>query len=117
MMPDVQGVQANLEGNLLALQPAVERTALHLSKSDPALMVRYLTDHSLNHADQVVRRWRELGEHLLTRFNDGYVKDEEGHVTERGYPEAWLRRVIDERPKQFRPPAESAPESGAALVD
>ena len=49
-----------------------------------------------------MKRWRELGEHLLTKYNDGYVKDERGRARERGYPEGWLRKVLNSRPDQFR---------------
>jgi len=67
-------------------------------------MVRYLTDYSIRHAETVVDRWRELGEHLLTKYNDGYVKDDGGRPQERGYPESWLRKVLELRPDQFKLP-------------
>jgi hypothetical protein len=49
----------------------------------------------------VVLRWKALGEHLLTRFNDGYVAGE-GEDPERGYPEAWLREVVASDPERHR---------------
>ena len=104
MIKDIQAVQRELEGAVLALQPAVERTALELSRSDPGLMVRYLTDYSVSHGEQVVRRWRELGEDLLTRYNDGYVKDENGRPREVGYPEEWLKRVVHDKGEEYRLP-------------
>ena len=102
MLPDIQAVQSDLENNFLALQPAVEKTALALAESDPELMVRYLTDYSTTRGEMVVKRWRELGEYLLTKYNDGYIKNEEGRPENRGYPESWLRKVIESRPDQFR---------------
>ena len=72
-------------------------------------MTRYLTDYSTMHAEQTVSRWRELGEHLITKYNDGYVRDPQGNYPNVGYPEAWLRRVVRERPDQFRIPAEKPP--------
>jgi dipeptidase len=110
MVRDVQLVQAELEGDFLDLQPAVERTAATLAESDPALMRRYLTDYSVQHAEAVTDRWRELGEHLLTKYNDGYVKDDDGRPRETGYPEAWLRTVVRERPDQFRLPEDGTVE-------
>ena len=101
MLPDIRIVQAELEGDFLDLQPAIEKTAVELSKSDPALMVRYLTDYSVTHAEAVVDKWRDLGEYLLTKYNDGYVKDENGHPQEKGYPEAWLRAVLEQHPDKF----------------
>jgi len=106
MSPDIRAVQNQLEGQFLALQPAVEKTAAELAKNDPELMRAYLTDYSVQHAEDVVRKWRDLGEYLLTTYNDGYVKDENGRVTEKGYPEPWLRAVLEQRPDQFLLPAD-----------
>ncbi len=50
--------------------------------------------------EEMVRRWKELGEFLLTTYNDGYVAGK-GDEVERGYPESWLREVIRSRPDQF----------------
>ena len=118
MIQDIQAVQSELEGKAFALQPAVEMTAVKLSKSDPKLMVRYLTDYSVTHAEIVVERWRELGEYLVTKYNDGYVQDEEGRPHDTGgYPEKWLKEVMKSRPGQFKlkPKEEGVPES--RLVD
>jgi len=97
-------VQNELEGNLLELQPAIEHTALYLSENKPELLTAYLTDYSTHHAEDVVNKWRELGHHLVTRYNDGYVKDENGRVTEKGYPEEWLRSVLEARPENYKLP-------------
>lgn len=110
MMPEVQACQKDIEANFLALQPAVEKTAVELFKTSPNLAVRYLTDYSAMHAEQTVGRWRELAEHLITKYNDGYIRDIQGQYSEPGYPEPWLRRVLRERPEQFKIPPETAPE-------
>jgi dipeptidase len=102
MLPDIQAVQRDLEGTSLALQPAVEKTAVALAETDPALMTRYLTDYCVARGELTVKRWRELGEHLLTKYNDGYIKDENGRPQEVGYSETWLRKVLESRPEQFR---------------
>jgi dipeptidase len=117
MLPEILAVQRDLEGTFLALQPAVEQTALALAESDPDLMVRYLTDYSVSHGEQVVDRWRALGEYLLTKYNDGYVRDEDGRARERCYPEDWLRRVVQVRPDQFLLPAADTAVEKARLVD
>ena len=106
MVPEIQAAQKDLESNLLALQPAVEKTARELAGSNPNLAARYLTDYSVMHAELTVERWRALTEHLFTKYNDGYIRSEKGASQEVGYPEAWLRRVIQERPGQFRLPVE-----------
>jgi dipeptidase len=104
MAPEILAVQRDLEGTFLALQPHVEKTAVELARSDPALLTRYLTDYSLMHAEQVVARWRILAERLITRYNDGYVQDDQGEPRDVGYPDSWLREVIRARPEAFLPP-------------
>ena len=102
MSEDVLAVQKEIEGTYLALQPAVEKTAMELAEDDPDLLVRYLTDYSVSHAEQMVSRWRALGEYLLTKYNDGYVRDENGRPQELGYPESWLREVLKSKADQLR---------------
>jgi len=117
MAPDILTVQKEIEETFFALQPAIEKTAVELHESDPELLTRYLTDYSVVHAELVVKRWKELANYLLVKYNDGYVKDEEGRPQEMGYPASWLRKVIDARPDRFLLPKkpEEVPES--KLVD
>jgi dipeptidase len=108
MIPEVLACQKDIESNFLALQPAVEKTAVELMKTSPNLAVRYLTDYSVMHGEQTAGRWRELAEHLITKYNDGYVRDAKNEkALEVGYPEAWLRRVLKERPEHFKLPVEA----------
>lgn len=116
MIQDILAVQEEIEGQYLAFQPVVEKTALGLA-ADPAALKAYLTDYSVGHAERMVTRWKELGEFLLTKYNDGYVKNEKGRPTEKGYPESWLRRVLRERPEQFRLPEKKADVPESKLID
>ncbi len=117
MVQDIRAVQQEVEGRYLALQPEVEETALTLSTSSPQLLTQYLTDYSVTHAEAMVQRWKELGEMLLTKYNDGYVKNDSGRATERGYPEGWLRETVRARPGQFRLPEKEAAVPETKLVD
>jgi dipeptidase len=111
MIEDIQAVQRELEDRFFAMQPVIEQTALSLAETDPELMREFLTQYSVGQAEEVVRHWKELGEFLLTKYNDGYVAGEEGQDVERGYPESWLREVIRARPDQFRLDQTEAPEN------
>jgi dipeptidase len=102
MKQDIQKVQTELEGRFDALQPTIEKTALELYSKDPRLLASYLTDYSTSHAEMTVKRYRELGELLIRKYNDGYVQDDNGRPQEVGYPESWYREVIRARPDQFR---------------
>lgn len=116
MEPDIKVVQQEIEGNYIASQPAIEKTALTLYESDPKLMTHYLTNYCVNSGESMVDRWRDLGEFLIMKYNDGYVKDENGRPKERGYPESWKKRVLKERPEQFKLPKKNA-DSDSKLID
>jgi dipeptidase len=108
MYPIIVDERQRIEGHFIALQDAVEQTALTLHESDPDLMRTYLTDYCVMHGEQVTRDWTALGERLITIFNDGYMKDAHGQPRGTGYPEPWLRRVLDQRPDQFTLPEKDA---------
>ena len=111
MIEDIQAVQRELEGRFLAMQPVIEQTALALAETDPDLMREFLTSTSVGQAEEVVRRWKELGEFLLAKYNDGYVAGGDDEDVERGYPESWLREVVRARPDQFRLDQAETPEN------
>jgi len=104
MIKDIQKVQQELENNFFDLQPAIEQTAMNLSKTDPELMKKFLTDYSVMHGEEVVRRWEQLGKDLLTKYNDGYVKSGRGWPKSVGYPEQWLREVVKSRGNSCKVP-------------
>ena len=105
MSKDIVAVQREIEGNFFAMQPALERTAAEIFAADPERARRFLTDYSVSAGEQVMRRWKELAETLFTRYNDGYVQDDNGKPQELGYPEAWLREVAKARGRQLALPA------------
>ncbi|MBT3244689.1 MAG: hypothetical protein HN352_16185 [Bacteroidetes bacterium] len=102
MIQDIQKVQNRLEGIEVTTQPAVESAAAELYKSDPEIMEHYLTNYCNSNAESVIKEWIKLGEGLITKYNDGYVKNENGRAQGVSYPEEWLRKVVKERPDQFK---------------
>jgi len=114
MIEDIQTVQRELESGFLDLQPAVEKTALELYERDPQLATKYLTSYSVEAGEKVMRRWRQLAFDLFTKYNDGYVRSEEGQAQEVGYPDSWRKTVLQLRPEQFR--LDQAPEDSLTNV-
>ena len=104
MVKDIQAVQQELENDFFAMQPAVEKAALDLYKQSPELAVKYLTDYSVSQGNKTVKRWKELAENLIVKYNDGYVKDKDGKIQSVGYPQEWLRDVIKLRGDHFKLP-------------
>jgi dipeptidase len=117
MIEDILEVQTELEGKFIKLQPTVEKAALDLLKIDSALAVQYLTDYSVSAGENVADRWRELGEKLIAKYNDGYVQDSSGRPKEKGYPEEWLREVLKSRPNQFHLPKARPDAKESRLID
>jgi len=94
MIQDVQKVQTDLEDLEFQLQPAIETTARHLLKSNPQLLEKYLTNYCVSNAETVVKKWKQLGDFLITKYNDGYVQEKPGRAKEVGYPLEWLRKEV-----------------------
>ena len=117
MISEIQAVQKEIEGEFLRLQPETDKTAVELDKRDKILVTNFLTNYSVTQGEMVVNRWRELGEYLITKYNDGYVKDEEGEPQEKGYPESWLNEVLKSRPEQFLLPVKEEKKPESELVD
>ena len=93
----------------------MEKAALELHQTDKAMMVEFLTNYSVSQGERVVKRWIELGEHLLTKYNDGYVKDEKGRPRAKGYPEDYLRQLLKLKPGQFKLPPWGDKKKGGRL--
>jgi dipeptidase len=104
MIKDIQQVQQKLEGEFFAFQPAVEVAVATLYKKDPQLATGFLTTYSVSQGEMVMGQWQQLGKALLTKYNDGYVKDDNGRPRSVGYPEEWLRDVLKIRGDHFRLP-------------
>jgi hypothetical protein len=67
-----------------------------------------LTRYSVSQGELVFARWKDLATDIFTKFNDGYIRGADGSYPREGdpYPDEWLRRVVDERPEQFKLPVE-----------
>ncbi|MEN8120136.1 MAG: C69 family dipeptidase [Bacteroidota bacterium] len=94
MIKDIQVVQNKLENEFLQKQDSIEQKANELYKSDKSKLLEYLTKYSVKQGIKTVDKWRELGFFLITKYNDGYVKDKNNRIESIGYPEEWYRKVI-----------------------
>lgn len=101
MIQDIQAVQDDLEQQFIALQPAVEKTAVELCRTNPELATQYLTSYSITQSELVLRRWQALAQLLIRKYSDGYIADEKGDVEKPSYTEEYLRGLIERRPERF----------------
>ena len=102
MIKNIQQIQKEIEDLEFNLQPVIEKTASDLLKNNPEMTTKYLTQYCINNAEMNLKRWWELGEYLITKYNDGYIQNEKGRPKEIGYPKSWLRKEIKKNGKKFK---------------
>jgi dipeptidase len=105
--PEVLEKIHGLEREFVTLTPTIDQKALELYNADPNLAVNYLTSYSTRLADRVTYEWKDFYRYLFIRFMDGNVKepvagDKYPDVKWPGYPEEWLRRIVNETGDQFK---------------
>jgi dipeptidase len=101
MIKDIQEVQQEIEDLEFGLQPAVEQVAQNLLETNPKMVEPFLSHYCVANAEAHIKKWWDLADRLITKYNDGYIQDEEGRAQEIGYPEQWLKREIDQQGKRL----------------
>jgi len=106
MIKDIKKVQTELEDNLITYTSAIDQSAKALYDLNPELARQFLTDFSMNQAELVTERWRELGQFLLVKYNDGnlheevdgkFLRNEHGnpaHAKFPGYSEEYYKTIV-----------------------
>jgi len=101
MIEDIWTVQRELESEMMREQDSLVNSVKMLPLSEQKMN---LTVYSCQKGEWVHQRWLELGEHLITKYNDGYIKDEKGHPVEKGYSGNWKNSVLNQEPEKFKLP-------------
>jgi len=102
MIKDIQKVQKELEDLEFNLQSAIEYTAGYLLRTDKELVDDYLTRYCVENAESIVKKWVDLGDFLITKYNDGYIQNEKNRPQETGYPGKWLKKEVKENGKKHK---------------
>jgi dipeptidase len=77
LYPELQQVRDSLQASYFARQAEVEQRALALLQNDRDSAIALLTDHGDQVGDQMVKRWREMAWHMIVKYNDGVIRQEE----------------------------------------
>lgn len=105
MIKDVQKVQRELENKFVAQLPVIDEAAETLYAANKEQGIRFITEYSVNEANNMTARWKQLGQYLLVKYIDGNIKREKDGQFERtetglapspifaGYPEWWLKEI------------------------
>ena len=95
LYPELQQVRDSLQVSYFAHQAEVEQRALDLMQSDRNAAIGHLTEYSCQVGDQMVKRWRQRAYHMIVKYNDGVIRQEENGE--------YLRNSSGFRPRLTRP--------------
>ncbi len=118
MTPDLQAKQKELEQKYMSETVEIDAKAAELFKStakgDAKKGSDMITAYSVNAGNNTVKEWRELYNHLFTKYMDGNVKTRralpEGYkyitpeVKQPGYPQDWLMRIVIDAGEKLKMP-------------
>lgn len=94
IIKDVQKEQAKIEDRFFIVQDSIEQAALAIYNMDTLHTIGFLTDYSFTQMEYVFREWTNLSSRLISKYNDGYIKNEQGRPQDAGYPKAWQDEVM-----------------------
>ena len=115
LFPSLREVRDSLQQAYLAQQPAIEAKAKDMQ---PAEAQRFLNDYSVQQAQQMLARWKQLAWYLVVKYNDMTVKPEKdgrfartedglgARVRRPGYSPAYARRLVKETGDRYAYPNE-----------
>ena len=93
MMEDILPVQKELEAEQMATLAGVDLAAQKLYETDSELARRFITNFCMDNTARVTKRWWDLAEHLLVKYDDGYITTPHKIAREVGYPKWWREKV------------------------
>ncbi|NQU31950.1 MAG: C69 family dipeptidase [Bacteroidetes bacterium] len=96
---DIIKEQQELENLFVAQQDSIENIALSL---DGNSRIEFLTRYSDAMGNIVHRRWVTLGDRLVTKYNDGYIKDNQNRIKTVGYQKEWLELIINHDADKYK---------------
>ena len=114
MIKDVEKVQKELEDKFVAYVPVIDKAAETLYKTDKNQARKFITEYSVNEANNMTQTWKELGQFLLVKYIDGNIKvEKEGEFVrtedgmpispkQPGYPEWWRKALVKSTGDHFK---------------
>ena len=114
MFPDLKQVRDSLEKSYFAKQPEVENKAKTMQ---PAEMQKFLNDYSIEQAQAMLARWKQLATFLIVRHNDmarrpvdaqgRFYRNKHGlgaTVERPGMPQPFARKLVQEAGGRYAVP-------------
>jgi dipeptidase len=102
MIKDIQDVQSELENKFIEHDAELTKPGSDFLKKTKKKEIKYLSDYSYRQGDYVLKRWIELSEALITKYNDGFVQDEKGNARGVEYPIEFKQHVVKTEPDKHK---------------
>ncbi len=99
MVEDIKSVQQTIENSFIKQQKGIETAALSLDKQD---RIDFLNAYSAYAGIKVHKAWVELGELLVSKYNDGYVKDPGQNIKSKSYSKEYLDKIVEKEGNRYR---------------
>ncbi len=96
---DIKAEQKIIEDMFVKQQDSVENIALSLSSPE---RIVFLSQYSDSMGELVHSRWVALGDRLVTKYNDGYIKNDKNQIKTKGYPKEWFEFIIEQDGDRFK---------------
>ena len=74
---ELEQVRDSLQASYFDHQREIETRALNLLKTDRDSAIKLLTDYGDQVGNHMVARWREMAYHMIVKYNDGVVREED----------------------------------------
>ena len=115
LFPSLKEVRDSLQQAYFEQQPKIEAQAKNL---EPSEMQRYLNDYSIQQAQRMLERWKQLAFYLVVKYNDMAVKPDKNGRFERtqyglgakvsrpGFPSSYARKVLENSKGRYLVPEE-----------
>ncbi|MBN3034754.1 MAG: C69 family dipeptidase [Bacteroidales bacterium] len=98
MSEEIRSFGNELESKMISEQDSIASLAGVLKGDE---LRASLTHYTVSRGEWVHREWVTLAEHLITKYNDGYIKDDRGVPQEAGYPDEWEKTIISSEPERY----------------
>lgn len=118
MFGSLKTVRDSLENSYFSMQAEVEKKAMSLYEENPSKAVDFLTNYSIDKAQQMIARWRQLAVYLIIKYNDMAIKPDKngafvrtstglGATVERpGFPDNVAREIVKNAGERYAVPCD-----------
>lgn len=113
--PIIKEVQEKYENQNINYVNMVDKAAAELYKENPEQVKDFITEFSVNTANNLVHDWKKLYQFLFMKFMDGNVKETKGRefldngygvlkLNQPGYGEEFYQKIIEQTGDKFKAP-------------